>query len=305
MRTKLAEPTLAWAKRVVGTDATVVVVKGLREGGNPWLLRIVRDGRTSEVVLKTADPDAEMHFATEVAALRLAREHGVPAPRIVGVDDRDDGTGIRAVLETAVPGRSVIPTEPTSQRLRIMGATAAALYAVDAEPTAYLPRRTRPISASDFVQERRQGTDHTTPLLHTAGEYVTGLPEPPGRQVLVHGDLWQGNMLWQGDTLTGVVDWDMAGVGHNGIDLSSVRLDAALMFGPDAADEVLAGWEAATGVPAPDVAYWDAVTALNMPGDMAVFAPAIHDQGRRDLTVAVLDQRRDAFLRDALDRLRR
>jgi aminoglycoside phosphotransferase (APT) family kinase protein len=304
-RTKLADPILAWATRVVGPDATVVVVKGLREGGNPWLLRIVRDGHTSEAVLKTADPDAAVCFATEVAAVGLAEEHRIPAPRIVALDDCGNGTGIRAVLETAVPGRSAIPTEPTPQRLRVLGATAAALFAVVVEPTADLPPRTRPISASDFVQERRQGTDHTTPLLEAAGEYVARLPVPPGRQVLVHGDLWQGNMLWQGDTLTGIVDWDMAGVGHNGIDLSSVRLDAALMFGPEAADEVLAGWEAATGEQAPDLAYWDAVTALNMPGDMAVFAPAIHDQDRRDLTVATLNQRRDAFLGDALDRLRR
>lgn len=82
----------------------------------------------------------------------------------------------------------------------------------------------------------------------------------------MHGDLWQGNLMWDGDALTGLLDWDMAGVGHYGVDLCSLRLDAALMFGPEAAAPVLAGWERATGGPAQDVAYWDAVAALNQPG---------------------------------------
>ncbi|BCJ68343.1 phosphotransferase family protein [Polymorphospora rubra] len=300
------EPTaamLAWATRQLAEQATVAVVKGLREGGNPWLLRIRHDGRTSEAVLKVADRDDPAGFATEIAALRVAEEHRVGAPTILGSDSGESGTGTRTVLETVVPGSSTIPVEPTPRRLRALGAAAAALYDVPAVPSPDLPVRTRPIPASDFARQRRLGRDHTTPLLQSADAHVNRLPIPTGRQVLVHGDLWQGNMLWAGDTLTGIVDWDMAGVGHNGIDLCSLRLDAALMFGRGAAEQVLAGWERATGESARDVAFWDAITALNMPGDLAVFAPAIHDQGRRDLTADTLNRRRDAFLRRALDRL--
>lgn len=88
-----------------------------------------------------------------------------------------------------------------------------------------------------------------------------------------------------------------------GIDLSSLRLDAALTFGQGAAGPVLEGWEERSGGEAADLAYWDAVAALNMPGDMAGFMPVIHDQGRPDLTANELNTRRDAFLRAALDRL--
>ncbi|MEV0734273.1 aminoglycoside phosphotransferase family protein [Polymorphospora sp. NPDC050346] len=298
------EPTgavLAWAARQVGEKATAVVVKGLREGGNPWLLRIRHDGHVSEAVLKITAPNDPGGFATEIAALGVARDRHVGAPTILGFDTGADGTA--AVVETVVPGSSTIPVEPTPQRLRALGAAAAALHAVAAVPSPDLPVRTRPIPASDFARQRRLGRGPTTPLLQAADAHVSRLPIPAGRQVLVHGDLWQGNTLWDGDTLTGIVDWDMAGVGHNGIDLSSLRLDAALMFGGDAAEQVLAGWEDATGEPARDVAFWDAVTALNMPGDIAVFAPAIHDQGRRDLTATTLNGRRDAFLRRALARL--
>ena len=297
-RLKPDEASLAWAAGLVGKGATIVGVTGLRQGGNPWLLRIEHNGRTSEAVLKTANSYNRAGFATEIAALRLAEERRIPAPRILGCYG-----DAPAVLESVVPGRSTIPVEPTPERLRVMGELAAALYAIPAEPMSHLPVRTRPIAAADFARDRRLGTDPTTPLLQAADERVAVLPVPAGKAVLVHGDLWQGNLLWQGDTFTGIIDWDMAGVGHNGIDLSSLRLDAALMFGHDAAEHVLAGWQSATGERPGDLAYWDAVTALNMPGDMGQFLATIHDQGRADLTAATLNERRDTFLRAALDQL--
>jgi aminoglycoside phosphotransferase (APT) family kinase protein len=304
--TTLRKPTeiaLVWAAGLIGHGAMVVVAKGLREGGNPWSLQIEHEGRTIEAVLKTADPDDPGGFATEIAALRLADERRIGAPRILGLDATGSSAGTPAVLETVVHGRSAIPVEPTPERLRVMGAAAAVLHAITAEPSPELPMRTRPISASDFARERRLGADHTTPLLAAADVQITRLPMPVGRTGFVHGDLWQGNMMWDGDSLCGLLDWDMAGVGHYGIDLCSLRLDAALMFGQHAAEPVLAGWEQASGERAENLAYWDAVAALNQPGDMALFTPVIHDQGRRDLTAAILNERRDAFLQAALDRL--
>jgi aminoglycoside phosphotransferase (APT) family kinase protein len=300
---KPAETALAWAAGIIGHGATAVAAKGLREGNNPWLLRIEYEGRTIEAVLKTADPGDPGGFATEIAALRLADERRIPAPRILGLDATGSTAGTQAVLETVVHGRSAIPLEPTPERLRAMGAAAAALHAIAAEPSPELPVRTGPIPASDFARERRLGTNHTTPLLAAADEQIRGLPVPAGRTGFVHGDLWQGNMMWDGDTLCGLLDWDMAGVGQYGVDLCSLRLDASLMFGQHAAEPVLAGWEEASGEPAENLAYWDAVAALNQPGDMAVFTPVIHDQARHDLTAAILTERRDAFLQTALDRL--
>jgi aminoglycoside phosphotransferase (APT) family kinase protein len=59
-----------------------------------------------------------------------------------------------------------------------------------------------------------------SPLLEAAAERVNQAPMPQGGTVLVHGDLWQGNTLWTGERCMGMVDWDAAGVGHPGIDLS-------------------------------------------------------------------------------------
>lgn len=70
---------------------------------------------------------------------------------------------------------------------------------------------------------------------------VAGTRPRDTRTALTDGDLWYGNTLWdEGGALTVLLDWDAAGIGSPGIDLGSVRLDAALYYGQDAATEILA-----------------------------------------------------------------
>jgi aminoglycoside phosphotransferase (APT) family kinase protein len=179
---------------------------------------------------------------------------------------------------------------------------AAAIHRLPAPPpSAALPVRTRPIEGVDFAALRRGRPPRE--LLVRAEAVLDRLPVPASPRVFVHGDLWQGNTLWDGDRLTGIIDWDCAGVGPAGVDVGALRGDAATAVGGDAADEVLAGYEEATGRPLPDVAYWDLVTALATPVSMDWFVTAAQDQGRTDLDQPTMLARRDEFLAAALDRL--
>jgi aminoglycoside phosphotransferase (APT) family kinase protein len=236
-------------------------------------------------------------LATEIAALQLAAAHGIPAPRLLTADlDHDPPL----VLVSQLPGSSAIPVDRPTERLRVLGRTAALLHAIELEPTPSLPRRDRPIAGVDFTALRRKHPPR--PLLVEAEERAAK-PPPAQPKVFVHGDLWQGNALWTGDTLTGLIDWDCAGTGSPGIDLGSLRCDAAICFGLEAAQDIQQGWEEVTGRAATDVPYWDIVAALSTPPDMGWFPSAIAGQGRPDLTREVLLRRRDEFLRSALSDL--
>ena len=285
-----AGDALEWAAGIL--ESEVAVVRGLREGGAPWLLRA--GGRVA--VLKDGRPGQAALFATEAAALRFAAAAGLPVAAVLGYDG-----GTRMLLE-CLPGASQIPREPDGRRLRALGAAAARIHAVHLDPAGKLPVRDRPIADVDFAGLRRE---HGASRLLLDAEQIVARARPAGeRAAFVHGDLWQGNTLWDGNVLSGLLDWDCAGAGPAGIDLCSLRCDTAACFGAGAADLVLDGWQQEAGHPADNVAYWDAVAALSTPPDMARVAATIADQGRPDLNDGpLLNARRDAFLRQALRRL--
>jgi hypothetical protein len=110
---------LGWVAEMMGCG-DLAVVRGLREGGSPWLLR----GDDRELVLRIGQRGDTASFATEVAALRLAAQAAIPAPWLLG---HDDGAvaGVPLVLTGYLPGSSQIPAEPDPPRLRALGAVAA------------------------------------------------------------------------------------------------------------------------------------------------------------------------------------
>jgi aminoglycoside phosphotransferase (APT) family kinase protein len=117
---------------------------------------------------------------------------------------------------------------------------------------------------------------------------------------LVHGDCWQGNSLWAGDEFRGFIDWDAAGTGSPGIDLGTMRLDAAFFFGAAAMEDVVTGWAETSGRPVVDLAYWDLVAALTSPIDLAEWLPNLQRLARPDLDAATMAARREESVRRAL-----
>jgi aminoglycoside phosphotransferase (APT) family kinase protein len=328
------EQVLEWAALAIGAGATVRSVSPLREGG-PFLVRFDQGSSIIETRLKVGPTGWRAELACEAAALELAEKRDLPAPRLIAAD-LDGTSGSVALLSTMLPGTNKIPLVATADRLRAVGAAAAAIHLIPLTPQTDLPARARHMPWVDFALERRWATrfqtarksdkpaileamllerpgwdpgethkilveTSSTPLLDEADTRIRDLPVPRGDSVFVHGDLWQGNMLWLGDTCVGIIDWEAAGAGHYGIDLGSLRWDAAILFGLDAADDVLAGWEDASGRKAENVAYWDVVAALNT---LAVLTgQGIHEAGREDLDETTLTNRRDDFLRAALERM--
>jgi aminoglycoside phosphotransferase (APT) family kinase protein len=292
-----APEVIAWASAILGTEVTVL--RGLRHGSSPWLLR----AGDREVVLRVARAEQAPETATEAAAMTYAARvagASLPVAELLGYD-LAVRTGYGLLLAACVPGTSAIPPEPDPVRLRALGAAAARISSVRLTPTPALPVRRRPIEADDFAGMRRdQGASD---LLRAAEAAVAEARPDDDRLGLVHGDLWHGNTLWDHDQLTAVLDWDCAGVGPAGIDLGSLRCDAAWCHGVEAAGHILRGWEAEAGRPASDVPYWDAVAALACPPDMGWFPVSMAAQGRPDLTREVMLERRGAFLDAALAQL--
>ena len=306
-RTTLApERAVTWAASVLGGG--LVAVDGIHRGGEPWLVTAGSvSARPRQGILRLGEPDdllERQRIATETAALTVVNQHDLPAPELLASDLDGDHAGQPALLISLCPGTSRIPTASSAIRLERFSAAAAVLHGIELQATENLPIRLRPIEVDVFSTDRDFST--SGPLLSAAERRLAEFERPIGRSVLLHGDLWQGNTLWQGEELTAIIDWDCAGVGHPGIDLASARLDAVLLYGIEAADAILPGYQRRS----PDkpssqrkLAYFDIVAGLATPPDMRPWVDIVAGQGRQDLSAELLVARRDALLQRALDRL--
>jgi aminoglycoside phosphotransferase (APT) family kinase protein len=266
----------------------------------PRLIAADLDGRVSGTVatLETfLSGSADLPPTVSVARLReagaaIARVHAVsmaPRARLAYEQDRMLAGVLLAVLDDSELALSAAQRDVLPLVLRKHGSRMP------------LPYRSRPIGVDDRAAERRRGSMPTTPLLQEADEWVRSHGVPTATSVFLHGDVWAGNMLFEGDRCVALIDWKTAGVGDPGVDLGSLRMQMALRYGQDAPASVLEGWERQAGRAAIAVPFWDAVAALNTPTVMDGW-PGFADDGS-PLDAAAVTDRRDVFLRTALDQL--
>jgi aminoglycoside phosphotransferase (APT) family kinase protein len=79
---------------------------------------------------------------------------------------------------------------------------------------------------------------------------------------IVHIDYWSGNILWEADQISAVVDWEEAAYGNPGIDVAYCRMDMILLGMQAAADEFLQAYEAETGKPVSNLKLWELAAAV-------------------------------------------
>ncbi len=118
----------------------------------------------------------------------------------------------------------------------------------------------------------------------------------PNATVLLHGDFWLGNLLWQGDKLSGVIDWEDAMLGDPLADLGKSRLEMLWALGEAAmADYTKAYLALNPQLNASALPFWDLWGAARL----AHYASFASDPGR----VAAMRRRYKSFVRAAIDAL--
>jgi aminoglycoside phosphotransferase (APT) family kinase protein len=317
-----ADSALVWAASAISPDARVVSIQPLHGDLGPWWLRVDDGAVRHDAVLRVPGRVEPRHIRTGAAALHVAEGHGLPAPRLIAEDLEGRHAGASATLETALPGTSQAPRTVSAERLRRAGAAIARVHAIRLEPQSGLPLRVRSTSTDDHALERRwahfyrscraaekpaaatalmEQVTVSSPLLELADDRIRALGRPRGETVLVHGDIWEGNMRWDGDTFIALIDWKDAGAGDPGVDLGQLRMQMSIQYGRAAAAYALDGWQIETGRPAENLPYWDIVAALNTPAILD--GPDAFAADGSDLDRGAATRRRDEFLRAALDQL--
>lgn len=88
-------------------------------------------------------------------------------------------------------------------------------------------------------------------------------PLPPRNQaVLLHGDFWPGNILWQTGRLAAIIDWEDAAVGDPLADLANSRLELLWAYGRAAMRNFTQQYQALAPLDVSHLPYWDLCAAL-------------------------------------------
>src|SRR5687767_15562242 len=127
----------------------------LRPGAPRWLLEVAVGGGTARSILKSGSVGMRDELATEAAALHYAEKHGLPTPRLIAADIDGRDAGHPAVLMSFIDGSDQVPAVAIPDRLRALGAAAAAFHQIPLTPSAALPVRQRHMPWVDLAAERR------------------------------------------------------------------------------------------------------------------------------------------------------
>lgn len=274
-----------------GVDALTHAVQ-LRRGDGPAEWLVVRRWKAQTL---TWNPTAPERVWT---TLHLLERHGVPAPRPIYLDAAGALVGEPTLVMTRAPGRATLSPADRGTYVRELGAALAAVHRLSIDDDVVLPRDAIPdLEALTEPGGKLAGADGAAIL-----ERLLRWRPQHERLGLVHGDYWAGNTLWQDGRLTSIVDWDQAALGDPHADVGYCRVDLALMFGLEAADEFLAAYARASGSEPPTggLGFWDLLAAVRALPDGSPWMPGYLDLGRTDLDVSTLQARLTQFITRAL-----
>ncbi len=230
-----------------------------------------------------------------LAALSGSR---LPVPEVLWTDPSGERLGYPALLQTRLPGRVSWRRAAGPRAAHAMGRVLAGIHAVGwpiglPHARAWVRRTMQSEPARrEWLRAHRRAEAIAT-VITRAQNRVMQRPS-----VLSHGDFNAGNVLWSGNELSGVVDWETAELAPAASDVGACRFDSAVTGGPDMAEGFLAGY----GSEVDDLWFWELITALKFVTLYREWLPIWRRFGLLELDEETVGKRIDAAIEDALDR---
>jgi aminoglycoside phosphotransferase (APT) family kinase protein len=298
MRRRPPRAALAWAAAQIAPNARVCRTRRLR---NAWASAVhavdVDDGaHVHQLVLRrwvrTDLPPDNGVVENESAALALLADarFDIPVPRLIGKDVTGAHADVPAVLMSRVPGRDVLAPRDIDPYLDGLATTLRAVHAVsvpDATVAAYRPWGLDTVIAPPSWSPRADVWTRAIDIAHR--------PLPVEDPVLLHRDFHPGNVLWRRGEISGLVDWTHACRGPAAADVAHCRMNLAVLFGIDVADEFARRYG-----PVDDLATYDIAAVVGAAADGPPEVWRWHDAGRIDVTDAHLQRAHDELLARAI-----
>ncbi len=252
----------------------------------------LRDGSSKRVVLRRYNPenyeDGHDKPSCEFHALKLLQRQGIPAPPPLLLDETGELLGLPGIVTGFVEGAPIELPAEAKRWGELAEPTARMLARIHQTPVTEADKR---FLMDDNVEVAWFIKDGLIPDYMRAdrdGEMVWHLVNErwgrwtPVESRFAHTDYWAGNILWQGDQISAVVDWEEAGYGHPAADLAYARMGYFIEGVPQAAATFLRVYEDEAGWTLTDLALFElAASARPMTDPEDWFAQPYMEAGFR------------------------
>jgi aminoglycoside phosphotransferase (APT) family kinase protein len=307
-------PAEASAALVAGIEpsSTVVGTSDLPGGLSSWMTMIEverPDGSRHRLIVRCGRrPDAERHtlpFGVEFELLRYLDAHGIPVARPRAFDDSGRILPQAYVVLDFVHGTTRFTADDPVGMAVQMADVLAAIHDLDTASGCLpvLPLHTDRMQGWVITDLARREPD---PSLreHLVRRHLDEHWPPPATELCVlHGDYFPGNIVWQGDAIAAVIDWESAALGDPMADIATTRLDLRWAFGVEFAERFTDRYLTVTRRPTATLAVWELVVSLRPAGAVSLWASDMAAHGRPDITADFMRTEQHAYVDSALQRL--
>jgi len=255
------------------------------------------DGRITPLILRRDPPGApKAGMAIEAALMRAAAREGVPVPEVLAADE--SSLIMDRVEGETIPRRILRDAAYASARPRLAGECGRILAAIHRIPPAAVPGL---VGGDPVAQWRDQldGLGQPHPALELGLRWLDAHRPPARREVVVHGDFRNGNLIVGADGIRAVLDWELAHLGDPVEDLGWLCVKA-WRFGVDqpvggfgAYGELLDAYEDESGirVSAEELRWWEVLGTLRW-GVICILQATVHTSGLlRSVELAAIGRR--------------
>lgn len=193
-----------------------------------------QEGNIRSVVLKVGPAGVRRSGSTDVFRqyhlLNILHDAGLPVPRALFGSPDEEIIGTPFILMERLAGRTFLVWEPSQsfslvpiETIWHQAADAlAGLHGIDCR--VLLADWQTPVSLAGEIERWAQLLRHCpdpgwAEAAQSLCSRLVGNMPPDDRLTLVHGDYQPGNLLFDGDRLCGIIDWDLATLAHPGLDV--------------------------------------------------------------------------------------
>jgi len=185
------------------------------------------DGKTTSLVIRAHRNNHTGLCATlEYRLLTSLHRIGIPVPMPLYVDVTHSLVAYPYLVLEFVEGTSDVSGEKEVANIDIMANMLRQIHSVSTSDLPQLTARIDPLpEVFDYLPEGRDWDSLRNHLYSLSETVYTEVP------VLLHGDFWPENLLWENGSIAAVLDWEDAAYGDPLSDVACCRLELRYKFG--------------------------------------------------------------------------